>query len=126
LSTDWFTKLVLTVLAASAAFIAAQGLRGGGSRSAEDGRYRLQVIPMARMMLKIDSDTGKTWKTSFPEPKFWTPIDDERADTLDDAPAKPPEDELEDEVEAQPEAKPEAKPEAQPEAPETPAAPPVP
>jgi len=92
LSTDWYTKLVLTVLAACAVFIAVQDFRGGGSRGGEEGRYRLQVLPMGRMMLKIDSETGKTWKAMFPEPKVWTPIADEPVETLDDAAPEAPED----------------------------------
>jgi hypothetical protein len=92
LSTDWYTKLVLTVLAVCAALIAAHDLRGDRSPVAGEGRYRLQVFPMGRMMLKIDSETGQTWRAFFPEPKVWMPIADEPVDTLDDAPREAPED----------------------------------
>jgi len=100
LATDWYTKLVLTVLAACAVAFAAHELRGSGSGSGpatEEGRFRIQIIPMARMMLRIDSETGKTWRTSFPEPKVWLPIADEPVDTLDDE--EPESDELVDEPE---------------------------
>jgi len=94
LSTDWFTKLVLAVLAACAVVFAAHELRGPGSGAdaiTEEGRFRIQVLPMARMMLKIDSETGKTWRASFPEPKVWLPIADEPVDTLDDEEPEPDE-----------------------------------
>ena len=89
LSSDWYTKLVLTVLAICAVAVATRELRGD-SRGIEEGRYRLQVLPMGRMMLKIDSQTGAVWKTEFPDPKAWTQIADERVDTLDDVPSPSP------------------------------------
>jgi hypothetical protein len=84
LSTDWYTKLVLTVLAVCAAIIAAQDLRGTDSRANGDGRYNVQAFPMARMLLKTDTETGKTWRATFPELKVWLPIADEPLETLDD------------------------------------------
>jgi hypothetical protein len=90
LSSDWYTKLVLTVLAVCAVVIATRELRGDGSRGVEEGRYRLQVMPMVRMMLKIDSQTGKTWRADFPDPRAWTQIAEDRVDVLDDeAPGSP-------------------------------------
>ena len=89
MANDWYTKLVLTVLAASAVVLAAQSLRGEGGSSAGEGRFRLQVLPMGRMMLKIDSETGKIWRAKFPEPSPWAEIADSVADTLDDAAATP-------------------------------------
>lgn len=86
LSTDWYTKLVLTVIAASAAFLVAEHLNAddGGS----DGRYRLQAIPMGRILLRLDTVTGQTWSTALNKPKAWTEIADSPIDTLDD-PAAP-------------------------------------
>lgn len=89
---DWYTKLMLTVLAACAVLLAAQSFQGGPAAGAgtEEGRYRIQVIPMGRMILRFDSETGKAWKSTFPEAKFWAPIADEPVETLDDAaPEKP-------------------------------------
>jgi hypothetical protein len=100
LATDWYTKLVLTVLAACAAVLVAQDLRGAGD--GEGGRYTVQLYPMARMMLKTDTETGKTWRASFPDPKVWLPIADEPLETLDDAPPAKPE--AADDVEDAPEA----------------------
>jgi hypothetical protein len=87
LSTDWYTKLVLTVIAASAAFLVAEHLNAtdGGS---QEGRFRLQAIPMGRILLRLDTETGKTWSAALNQPKAWEEIADSPIDTLlDDAPA---------------------------------------
>jgi hypothetical protein len=86
LSTDWYTKLVLSVLAVCAAVLATQELRGSGRAGIGEGegRFRLQVLPMGRIMLKIDSETGTTWRANFPDPKAWRPIADEPLETLGD------------------------------------------
>jgi hypothetical protein len=96
LSTDWYTKLVLTVLAVCAAVLVARDFTGAaGGMSSEEGRFRIQAIPMARLMLKIDSQTGETWRAAFPDPKSWVPIAAGPVDTLAEpepsaAPAAPP------------------------------------
>ncbi len=72
LSTDWYTKLVLTVLAASAAFLAVQRLES--APAAGEGRFRLQAVPMARLLLLLDTDTGKTWTTAINKPDAWQEI----------------------------------------------------
>ena len=89
---DWYTKLILTVLAACAVLLAAQGFEGGPAAGAgsEEGRYRIQVVPMGRMILRFDSETGKAWKSTFPEAKFWTPIADEPIETQEDAAPEQP------------------------------------
>jgi hypothetical protein len=112
LSTDWYTKLVLTVLAACAVILTAQELRGtGGAGSREEqGRFLLQVLPMGRMMLKIDSETGKIWRANFPDPKAWQPIADEPIEAPDETTPQPGEEKA-----GAPEA-------AAPQAPEVPAA----
>ncbi len=92
MANDWYMKLVLTVLAASVAVLAVQSLRGGGEAVAGEGRFRLQVLPMGRMMLKIDSETGKTWRAKFPDPNSWLEVADSMADRLDDAPPEADED----------------------------------
>jgi hypothetical protein len=86
LSTDWYTKLVLTVIAASAAFLVAEHLNAtdGGS---QEGRFRLQAIPMGRILLRLDTETGKTWSAALNQPKAWAEIADSPIETLlDDAP----------------------------------------
>jgi hypothetical protein len=92
LANDWYTKLVLTVLAASVAALAVQGLRGGSEPVVGEGRFRLQILPMGRLMVKIDSETGKTWRARFPDPTVWTEIADSMTDKLDDAPSEAEED----------------------------------
>jgi hypothetical protein len=103
LSTDWYTKLVLTVLAVCAAIIAAQDLRGARSDAGEESRYNVQAFPMARMMVKTDTETGKVWRADFPELRVWKPIADEPIDTLDDAAPEPAED-FDEPEESEPEA----------------------
>jgi hypothetical protein len=86
LSTDWYTKLVLTVVAVCLALMVVQGYRGGaeaGAFGSEEGRYRLTVVPMARSVLRFDSDTGRAWKASLPDLKVWTPIADSPAEMLE-------------------------------------------
>jgi hypothetical protein len=94
LSTDWYTRLVLTVVAVCLALLVAQGYReGAGAPGSEDGRYRLNVVPMARTVLRFDSETGTTWKTIFPELKIWTKVAESPAELLEgaiDAPAEAP------------------------------------
>lgn len=86
MSTDWYTKLVLTVVAVCFALVVVQGYRGGaevGASGSEEGRYRLTVVPMARMILRFDSDTGRTWKATLPDLKVWTPVADSPAEMLE-------------------------------------------
>jgi hypothetical protein len=89
LSTDWYSKLVLTVIAVCLALLVVQGHREGAA-SPDEGRYRLTIVPMARMMFRVDSDTGKTWKALFPDVKIWTPVADSPAELLDAAAAELP------------------------------------
>jgi hypothetical protein len=99
LPSDWYTKLVLTVLTASVAVLAAQSLRGGGDSTIGEGRFKLQVLPMGRTMLKIDSETGQTWRAKFPDPESWMEIADSMTETLDDAAPSPDPDAADDEQE---------------------------
>jgi hypothetical protein len=82
LSTDWYSKLVLTVIAVCLAVLVLQGQREGAA-SLDEGRYRLTFVPMARMMFRVDSQTGKTSKALFPDVKIWTPVADSPAELLD-------------------------------------------
>ena len=87
MSTDWYTRLVLTVVAVCLVLLVVQGQRGdGGASVSEDGRYRLTVVPMARMAVRFDSETGAAWKAIFPELKVWTKIAETPAELLDRPP----------------------------------------
>ena len=90
MSTDWYSKLVLTVIAVCLALLVVQGHREGAA-SAGEGRYRLTVVPMARMVFRFDSETGETSKALFPDAKIWTPVADSPAELLDAAVAELPE-----------------------------------
>ena len=94
MSTDWYSKLVLTVVAICLALLVLQGYRAGGGAGAsgsEEDRYRLTVVPMARMVLRFDSETGETWTALFPELRIWTPVADTPAELLDRNAAEAPE-----------------------------------
>jgi len=78
-STDWYTKLVLTVIAASAAFLAFQQLEERGSF-----RYQVQAIPAGRVLLRVDGETGRTWTAPLNRPKSWELIEESILETLDD------------------------------------------
>jgi hypothetical protein len=94
LSTDWYSKLVLSVVAICLALLVLQGYRAGGGAGAsgsEGDRYRLTVVPMARMVLRFDSETGETWTALFPELRIWTPVADTPAELLDKNAAEAPE-----------------------------------
>jgi len=86
LSTDWYTKLVLTVIAASAAFLVAEHVNGNDGGG--EGRYRLQAIPMGRILLRLDTETGQTWTAALNQPKAWTEIAESPIDLLDDTAAE--------------------------------------
>jgi hypothetical protein len=83
LSTDWYSKLVLSVVAICLALLVLQGYRADGGAGSQEGRYRLTVVPMARMLLRLDSETGKTWTALFPELRSWTPVADTGVELLD-------------------------------------------
>ena len=85
MSTDWYTKLVLTVIAASAAFLVAEHLNDG--QRGKEGRFRLQAIPMGRILLRLDTETGQTWSAPLNKPKAWTEVAESPIETLDDAAA---------------------------------------
>ena len=87
MSTDWYTKLVLTVVAVCLALLVYQGHRDAGSGAsgapgAEEGRYHLTPMPMARMVLRFDSQTGRTWKSLFPDLNAWEPVADSADERL--------------------------------------------
>ena len=97
MSTDWYTKLVLTVLAASAVFLAMQHFDEDASGG--EARYRLQAIPMGRLLLRLDTETGRTWTAALGKPDVWREIaespidkavDEETAAAEPEAPAPRP------------------------------------
>ena len=94
MSTDWYTRLMLTVIAGSLALLVVQGFHEGTGAGApgpeEEGRFRVTFVPMARMMFRVDSATGKTWRAIFPDVKIWTPVADSPAELLDEAVGEPP------------------------------------
>ena len=87
MSTDWYTKLVLTIVAVCLALLVYQGHREteSGASGAEEGRYHLTPMPMARMVLRFDSQTGRTWKSLFPDLNAWEPVADSAAERLGEA-----------------------------------------
>jgi hypothetical protein len=92
LSTDWYTRLVLAVIAVCLGLLVVQGYRDGdGAAGPEEDRYRLTPLPIARMVLRFDAETGKTWKSMFPDLNIWTPIADSPAELLEQAIAETPE-----------------------------------
>lgn len=72
MSTDWYTKLVLTVIAASAAFFVAEHLNT--ENAGGEGSYKLQAIPMGRILLRLNTETGETWSTALNKPSAWKKI----------------------------------------------------
>lgn len=94
MSTDWYTRLVLTVIALCLALMVVHGFLAGagtGGTGPEEDRYRLTVVPMARMVLRFDAESGETWKAMFPNLDIWTPIADSPDELLDEAIAETPE-----------------------------------
>ena len=88
MATDWYTRLVLTVVAICLAVLTLQsfGVVGTASGSGEEeGRYRLTVVPIARMAIRFDSQTGTSWTALFPDLKIWTKIAETPSDLLDAA-----------------------------------------
>jgi hypothetical protein len=84
---DAYVKTVLTVIAACLLLQVAQGFGLAGtpgpgpteSNSPETAnRYKVQAIPMARVLLRLDLVTGQTWTMPLQQEKekLWTPIDE--------------------------------------------------
>ena len=78
---DAYVKTVLTVIAACLLLLVAQGFGLAGTPGASPetaGRYLLQPIPMARLLIRMDRVTGETWTTSIKgeEADIWMPIDE--------------------------------------------------
>ncbi len=89
LPTDWYSKLMLTVIAVCLALLLAQQYRGDAAATgAVADRFRLTPLPMIRMLLRFDSETGQTSKAMFPDLKVWTPVADSLADILDEPAAE--------------------------------------
>ena len=84
---DAYVKTVLTVIAACLLLQVAQGFGLAGtpglgpeaSCSPERAeRYRLQPIPIARALVRLDVATGRTWTMPLQpdKEKLWTPVDE--------------------------------------------------
>ena len=84
---DAYVKTVLTVIAACLLLQVGQGFglagtpelgRAQPSSPETADRYRLQPIPMARVLLRLDVVTGRTWTMplQLDKEKLWTPIDE--------------------------------------------------
>ena len=103
---DAYVKTVLTVIAACLLLQVAQGFGVAGtpgsgraeSSSPEAAKgYVVQAIPMARLLLRFDPVTGRTWTAPLQLPRaregrFWTPVDDGPAEPTvgeEDAPPRP-------------------------------------
>ena len=78
---DAYVKTVLTVIAACLLLLVAQGFGLGGTPGATPDatdRYVLQPVPMARLLIRMDRVTGRTWTTSIKgeEADLWLPVDE--------------------------------------------------
>jgi hypothetical protein len=78
---DAYAKAVLTVIAACLLLQVAQGFGLAGPDRAGAGaaeRYVIQPIPMIRLLLRIDRETGRTWSMPLQADKerYWTPIEE--------------------------------------------------
>jgi hypothetical protein len=58
---------------------------GAGASGPAEDRYRLTPLPIARMVLRFDAETGKTWKSLFPDLDIWVPVADSPAELLEQA-----------------------------------------
>lgn len=88
MATDWYTRLVLTIAAAALVALAVQGQRTGGA--SEEGRYSFVPLPMARMAVRFDRETGEAWTAMFPDLRIWTKVAETPGDLLDRPPADQP------------------------------------
>jgi hypothetical protein len=86
---DAYAKTVLTVIAVCLLLLVAKGfgLTGPPETGPEPaGRYLLQPIPMARLLIRMDRVTGRTWTTSIKgeDADLWMPIDEVPADPAEE------------------------------------------
>ena len=86
---DAYAKTVLTVIAVCLLLLVAKGFGlteppKAGPEPA--GRYLLQPIPMARLLIRMDRVTGRTWTTSIKgeDADLWMPIDEVPADPAEE------------------------------------------
>jgi hypothetical protein len=103
---DTYVKALLTVIAACLLLQVAQGFglaapaRGQTAPSAPEParNYMMQAIPMARLAIRFDQASGRTWTMPLPfkpggEPKHWTLVAEappEAAASQNDDPSPPP------------------------------------
>ena len=78
---DAYVKTLLTVIAACLLLLVAQGFGLARTPAASldaTGRYLLQPIPVARLLIRMDRVTGKTWTAAITgeEADIWVPVDE--------------------------------------------------
>jgi len=99
---DVYVKAVLTVIAACLLLQVAQGFGVAGASGPQSteaisspnaNSYVVQVIPPARMVLRFDRATGRTWTMPMQRGKAWEPIDEATREplVLEEGEAPPPE-----------------------------------
>jgi hypothetical protein len=86
LSTDWYTRIVLTVIAVALVVLAVQGQQRSGLAAGE-GRFRFTPVPIARLAIRLDSETGETWTALFPDLRVWTKVAETPGELLDRPPS---------------------------------------
>ena len=85
---DFYTRLLLTVIALALVLIAGREL--GWIPNAEAStiaRYRVLPVPQARMLVRFDTETGDTWHTHLARPDAWEFLEVRMPDTAEDEPA---------------------------------------
>ena len=101
---DAYVKTTLTVIAVCLLLQVAQGFGlgatpgSGQAESSNSDRYVVQMIPMARVLLRVDRVTGRTWTMPLQKEmeKAWTVVDESPDEPMvrkggEDAPRLPDE-----------------------------------
>jgi hypothetical protein len=74
--TDAYTKLLLTVITACLVLLVVQGFRAPEDATPAAERFRVIPVPMGRVMLRVDTETGMTWQTPLPGAVEWRLVDE--------------------------------------------------
>lgn len=86
MSSDWYTRIVLTVIAGALVALAVQGQQPSAGPDVGEGRFRLTPLPVTRMAIRMDTETGEAWTAMFPDLRIWTKIAETPAELLERAP----------------------------------------
>ncbi len=83
---DLFTRVVLSIIAVCAILLVARSFGLGESSGIKDvvgGRYRIAIA--GPIVFRVDTETGRTWRSMARNAIEWTLIDEPFEETVEEA-----------------------------------------